>query len=283
MMTIMLLTLTACGGGSESGETENNENIEVELSDEIKDEGIFRVGMECAYPPYNWTQLDDSNGAVPIQGENVFASGYDVEFAKRIADGLGLELEIVKIEWNGLEPALRSGRIDAIIAGMSPTAERKENADFSDAYYNTDLVMIIKNGSPYANATSLEDFEGAKITGQLNTLHYDAVDQIPGVDKQEAMDDFAAMRAGVQSGILDGYVSEKPEGISAKAANPDFDFVEFDEGKGFNMPPEDTTIAVALRKGSALTQKVNEILAGIDQAERDSIMEDAIKHQPANQ
>jgi putative lysine transport system substrate-binding protein len=96
------------------------------------EENIFRVGMEAGYAPFNWTQLGGSNGGVAIDGNMEYAGGYDVEIAKRIAEGLGKKLVIVKTEWDGLVPALISGKIDAIVAGMSPTAERKEAIDFSD-------------------------------------------------------------------------------------------------------------------------------------------------------
>jgi len=244
------------------------------------DDKTFKVGMEAGYPPFNWTQTDDSGGAVKIDGSSEYAGGYDVEIAKRIAEGLGKELVIVKTEWLGLIPALTSGKIDAIIAGMSPTAERKESIYFTDDYYKSDLVMVVKKGSKYENATSIQDFKGAKITAQLNTFHYTVIDQIEGVDKQTAMDDFPAMRTALESGVIDGYVSERPEGVSAEAANPNFKMVVFTDG--FETSEEDTSIAVGIKKGSDLKNKINEILAGISEEERISIMDAAIKNQPAS-
>ena len=117
-----------------------------------------------------------------------------------------------------LVPALTSGKIDAIIAGMSPTAERKETIDFSDNYYKSDLVMVVKKGGKYENATSIQDFKGAKVTAQLNTFHYSVIDQIKGVEKQPAMDNFPAMRVALESGVIDGYVSERPEAVSASCS-----------------------------------------------------------------
>ena len=70
------------------------------------EEDTFKVGLEAGYAPFNWTQIDDSNGAVKIDGNAEYAGGYDVEIAKKIADGLGKELVIVKTEWDGLVPAL---------------------------------------------------------------------------------------------------------------------------------------------------------------------------------
>ena len=122
--------------------------------------------MECDYAPFNWTQTDTKNGAVPISNDSTgYANGYDVQMAVKIADALGMNLEIVKTQWDGLIPAITSDTLDLIIAGMSPTDERKQVIDFSDYYYQSDLVIVVKKDGPYANATSLSDFSGAKITG----------------------------------------------------------------------------------------------------------------------
>lgn len=247
-----------------------------------KDDGKFKVGMECGYPPFNWTQTDDSNGAVPIEGTKEYAGGYDVEIAKKIAKSLGQDLVIVKTEWDGLVPALKSGKIDAIIAGMSPTADRKKQIDFTDNYYKSNLVMVVKKGGAYENATSIQDFGGAKITAQLNTFHYSVISQIKGVKKQPAMDNFPAMRVALQSGVIDGYVSERPEGVSATAANKNFAMIEFADGNGFKVSDDDVAVAVGLKKGSKFEDKINKVLAGISENDQLSIMDTAIKNQPAS-
>ena len=127
-----------------------------------KDEDVFTIGLEAGYAPFNWTQLDDSNGAVKIEGSSEYAGGYDIQIAKKIADSLGKKLVVVKTEWDGLVPSLVSGKIDAIIAGMSPTEKRKETIDFTDVYYKSDLVMLVKKGGAYENAQTLKDFSGAR-------------------------------------------------------------------------------------------------------------------------
>ena len=110
--------------------------------------GVFRVAMECAYEPYNWTETEKKSvGAVAITGEGkdgLYANGYDVQIAQYIANKLGMTLEICSYEWDSLIPALQSGNVDAIIAGMSPTAEREEQIDFTDVYYESNLVVIYK-------------------------------------------------------------------------------------------------------------------------------------------
>ena len=110
--------------------------------------GTLKVGMECAYKPYNWTETDNySFGSVPISGEGkdgLYANGYDIQIAQYLANRMGLKLEVYSIKWSSLVPALQSGTIDAIVAGMSPTADREKEIDFTDTYYESNLVVIIK-------------------------------------------------------------------------------------------------------------------------------------------
>lgn len=272
----MAFGLFGCGGGSSNADADKAQDD----GQAAAVNGELRIGMECGYAPFNWTQQDDSNGAVAISGGGGYANGYDVQIAKKIAEGLDKELVIVKTEWDGLVPAVQSGSIDGIIAGMSPTEERLMSVDFSDNYYSSNLVMVVRAEGPYTDATSIQDFSGAKITGQLNTFHDTVIDQIEGVDHVTAMPDFPSMRVALESGIIDGYVSERPEGLSASSANKNFAFVEFAEGEGFQYKPNDAAIAMGIKKGSDLTAQVNTVLADISQEDRDKLMDEAIKNQP---
>ena len=237
------------------------------------DDDTFRVGMEVNYAPFNFSQVNDANGAVEVKNsKGEYANGYDVQIAKKIAESLGKNLEIYKIEWDGLPPALTSGKIDAIIAGMSPTAERKKEIDFTDSYYVSDLVIVLKKDSAFASAKKLSDFKGAKITGQLNTFHYTVLDQIDGVDKQTAMESFPSMISATKAGNVDGYVSEKPGAMAAVSSNPDLTYVEFEKGNGFETSAEDTSIAVGIRKNSPMKNEINNILASLNDKDRDKIM-----------
>ncbi|MGG2081432.1 transporter substrate-binding domain-containing protein [Lysinibacillus pakistanensis] len=280
MISIMTaIVLAACGAGDKKDSGKSGDAGADTGGSE--DGGQFRIGMEAGYPPFNWTQQNDANGAVKIADNAEYAGGYDVQMAKKIAEGLGKELVIVKMEWDGLVPALQSNKIDAIIAGMSPTEERKQTIDFTENYYTSDFVMVIKKGSKYEKAKSIQDFSGAKITSQLNTSNYNVIDQIKDVQKQTAMDNFPAMRVALEAGKIDGYVAERPEGISAAAANDKFAYVAFEEG--FETDPSNTSIAVGLRKGEENLDKINEILKGISEDDRQTMMEEAIQQQPAAQ
>lgn len=249
----------------------------------IKEKGKIIVGMECAYAPYNWTTSTAGEHTVPIaNNQGAYADGYDVVIAKAIADGLGVELEIRAIEWGGLIAALEAGEIDLIIAGMSPTEERKLSIDFTDTYFDSELVMVVRKDGAYTNATSIQDFAGAKITGQLNTFHYGVIDQINGVIKGVALEDFGALIMALDGGSIDGYVCEKPGAESAVSANDKFTYIEFAEGKGFVCDPAESSISVGLRKGSNLTSEINRILASLD-SQKEDMMNAAIARQPVSE
>lgn len=250
-------------------------------SNSVATEKILVVGLEAGYPPFNWSQTTDENGAVKIDGTNEYVAGYDVEIAKKVAEELGLELRFKKIEWYGLLPALQSNVIDAIIAGMSPTEKRKESIDFTSNYYTSKFVIVTKADGKYANAKSLADFDGAHVTAQLNTTNYDVIDQIPNVKKHAGMDNFPAMRVAVETGVVDGYIAELPEAQSAAAANPNLLFV--DVASEFKASEEDVAVAIGVRKKFELTSKMSEIINKISEEERAKLMEEAIKNQPTQQ
>lgn len=262
LAVIMLLSAFAlCSCGKEEESTDN----------------VLKVGLECAYEPFNWTQDGDANGAVKIEGSTQYANGYDIQIAKKIAAAMGKELVVVKLEWDGLLPAVQSGAIDMIIAGMSPTAERLESIDFSDAYYESNLVVVVKKDSEYADAKSIADFEGATIVGQVGTFHETVIEQMTGVTKETSMKDFPTMIMAVKAGTVDGYIAEKPGAIANCKINDELTYVDLvNNDTGFEVSKEDVTIAVGVKKGSELTAKINEVLAGISQEEKDQLMNDAI-------
>lgn len=110
----------------------------------IDSDKVLKVGMECDSDPYNWTDVENTVKNYPITNNNgFFANGYDVQVSAYIASKLGMKLEVYAYEWDSLIPAVESGAIDAIIAGMSPTAERAEIIDFTDVYYDTNFVIVV--------------------------------------------------------------------------------------------------------------------------------------------
>ena len=270
LLLAMVFSLAACGGKTE--ETDSDMAT-------IKASGVLRIGMECDYAPFNWMVTEPTETSEKIQGGG-YADGYDVYFSRMIAEELGVEVEIVKLEWSGLTLALESGTIDLIIAGMSPTEERKQTVDFTNAYYTGKKVIVVRNDSKYLNAKSLEDFSGATLSAQLNSLHYDLIDQVPGAIKGMPYENGPAKILAVQTGVLDGFIEDIDVAKAVVESNPDLTYVVFDEGKGFVVEESKITNAIGCRKGSDMVEFINGILDTVSTEEREALMEKARKSQP---
>lgn len=236
----------------------------------------FKVGMECSYAPFNWIQPSNKGNAVKISGD-WYVCGYDVYIAQRIAEYLGKELEIIKIDWDGLLPALTSGKIDAIIAAMSPTENRRRSIDFTEEYYTSNVVVVLKKGNKYEKSKTINDFKGAKVTAQLGTLQYNLIDQMDGADKQVAMDDYPSIISSLNSGKIDCYVSEKPAAMTTVHMNPSLTYIEFENGKGFDFSSDETQIAIGVNKGNILRNQINDALKTISNSTREELMSKAVE------
>lgn len=242
--------------------------------------------MECAFAPYNWTQANDSNGAVPISNSTgEYANGYDVMMAKKIADAIGYELQIVKTEWDGLAPGVASGKLNAAIAGMSITEKRKQTIDFTDVYYKASIYALVKADSKYASAKSLSELKGAKCTSQQNTIWYDMLKQIPSANIQPAMKNVPALIVALTSGKTEVFVTDKPTAMAAAYANKSLVMLDFSKsGDDFKASDEDVNLGIAVSKQAPeLKDAMNNALKAISDSDRDTIMQTAIKNQPVTQ
>lgn len=251
--------------------------------EKVKSAGVLKVGMECAYAPFNWTQLDDSEGAVKISNAEGYANGYDVQIAKMIADALGVSLEIYQYEWEALIPAVQAGTLDCIIAGMSPTDERKDSVDFSSNYYVSNLVIIVNSDSEYASAESIADFAGAKVGAQDGTFHSIALDQIENV-QGNVMKDFTVLYTAVTSGAIDGYIAEEPTAYAICSSNDTLSYVALENNTtGFTCDEGDTAIAVGLRLGSSLNAEISAAVDAISDESKNELMLRMVDLAPAEE
>ena len=242
--------------------------------------------MECAYAPYNWTQSDDSNGAVPIKGSSDYAYGYDVMMAKYICDQLGWELEIVKTDWDSIIPAIQSGTVDVGICGQSVTSDRLELVDFTSPYYYATIVTVTNADSPYANAASVADLSGGTCTSQLNTIWYtNCLPQIPNANILPGQDTAPAMIVALTSGAVDYIVTDQPTGLAAVAANPNLKLLDFTGTDGaFQVSDEDINIGISVRKGNTeLVEAINSVLANLTEEDFTNWMNEAIAVQPLSE
>lgn len=300
IMALMMAVLTAasmsaCGGSkpaettaaqaAEGTEAAGEENqAEQEAKEENSGEKkVLRVAMECAYAPYNWTQPDDSNGAVPIAESNEFAYGYDVMMAKKICEELDYDLQIVRLDWDSLIPALQSGQADCVIAGQSITEERLQAVDFTEPYYYATIVTLVKQGSKYENAKSVADLAGATCTSQQSTIWYqNCLPQIPDANVLAATASAPDMLMSLNADKCDLVVTDQPTGKGALVAYPNFVMLDFGGGDGdFQVTDEDINIGISIKKGNTeLKEAIDSVLSKMTKDDFSAMMDEAIAVQP---
>lgn len=275
LVASIAVTLSACGGKEASTSS---------------DKKVLRVGMECAYAPFNWTQetqeVANGKSAVPIYGTSYYAYGYDVMMAQKIADELGLELEIHKVEWDSIGMGLDAKDYDCIIAGMGKTEEREKSYDFTDVYYYRDICLTVKKGSEFENITKLSDFKGkkAKVTTQLGTAWVDLLDQIPDAELGTNYSTTAECFMALSNGAADVTVIDLPTSQSAVMNNADLTILTLDPDDTIKDPTGSTNVCIAVRKGDTeLRDKIQGVLKKLDwdKEKMDAMMSEAIKLQPA--
>ena len=244
------------------------------------DDDVLRVGMECDYAPFNWTQVEANDTAVAIN-EVDWADGYDVVMASKIAEKLGRKVEIVKTEWDALIPSLNANQIDCVIAGMTETPQRAEEVNFTTPYYESQMVVIVRKGSELENIDDIQDLSGYRVLGQINTTYDEIIDQIDGVIHETPLATYPRMILSLQSSEVDAITAELPVANGVVKANSDLAIVQFAEGKGFDV---DTSVSIAVAKeNTELLKQIQTALDSISQDERLSIMEEAVNRQPANE
>lgn len=254
------------------------------------EDGVFTIAMECAYAPYNWTQTDDSNGAVPIKDSSDYANGYDVMIAKKICEANGWQLEILRSDWDSLVPAVQTGMIDAAIAGQSMTAARSEQVDFAGPYFYASIVCVTKADSQFADAQSISDLGGGTCTAQIATIWYDqCLPQIQGAQIQTAAETAPAMLMALETGMVDFICTDMPTAQGAVAAYPDLKILNFSGTDGdFQFTDEEraenVNIGISVRKGNTgLVEAINNALSTMTEDDFNELMAEAIAIQPVGQ
>ena len=285
---LLTLSLAACGGKTET--TATTAAASSSTSTGVED-GVLTIAMECAYAPYNWTQGDDSNGAVPISNvPGSYANGYDVMIGKKIAEANGWQLEVIQSDWDSLVPGVQTGIFDAVIAGQSMTAERSEQVDFAGPYFYATIVCVTKKDSPFATAKSIRDLAGGKCTAQIATIWYDqCLPQIEGANVQTAAETAPAMLMALETGSVDFICTDMPTAQGAVAAYPDMTILDFSGTDGDfqfsdQVRAENVNIGVSVKKGNTeLKDKIDAVLSTMTQDDMNALMQQAIAVQPLSE
>lgn len=281
LTSLSLASLTACGPAAQEStdDAADAEAVADAAESTFAADGTLCVGMEAAYAPYNWQASGESDTTIPIENvAGAYADGYDVVIAKAVAEGLGLTPVAVKLEWDGLIEALGQGQIDVIIAGMTATPEREESIDFTDPYYVGTYGLMVQAGSPYEGATSIQDFAGAAVLGQKDTLLDDVIDEIEGVNHLSPVPTVPDQISNLLAGSCDAITFDVGNIASITDAHPELVGIIFDEGKGFS---EEVPVNIGISKGNDdIVAQMNGILAGISEDDRQAIWAAAVERQP---
>lgn len=277
LMLVLMLTLCLCACGEKTGAGKKYEDIPG------LEDGILTVGMECAYAPYNWMQMDDSNGAVPIANNSgAYANGYDVMIAKKIADYYGVTLEVMAIGWDGLNPALAEDALDAVIAGQSMTEERMQEVTMAGPYFYADIVCLARKDTVQASATGISQMTGTG-TAQDGTVWYNTfLDQMPGITKTSAAETATAMIMAVAESKVDFACTDLPTAMGACAIYDNLVILNFNEtDDNFAASEGDINIGISVKKGNTgLADMMDEVLKDMDVDDFNDLMNQAIAIQP---
>ena len=252
--------------------------------------GKLRIGIECAYAPFNWTQPSKTvpnhpeYEAAPIYGSPDYCFGFDVLFSKLLADEMGLELEVHKNDWASIWMGLKAGDYDVVESGSIYNKERDSFVDFLDTYYARTNVIVVKKGSPYENYTSLEQFKGLKFTTQINTNWPKYIEQVPDAVQLPYPDTCTEVIMKVAMGDVDCGVMDWPTAYSGCLSNPNVVICKLDPEHDFVTPEgssEDCTPSVAEGNIVAVTALKKAMKAiGWDKEKMDLYMKLAIETQP---
>ncbi|UXR71009.1 MULTISPECIES: ABC transporter permease subunit [unclassified Staphylococcus] len=164
----------------------------------IEERGELRVGLSADYAPMEFERT--------INGKREYA-GIDIELAKKIADDHGLKLTIVNMQFDSLLGALKTGKIDMIISGMTPTSEREKEVDFSDSYMTVKQTVVIRKKDADKYKT-LDDLTGKRIGAQKQTTQEElAQTEIKDADVQ-SLTRLPEVILSLKSNKIDGVVMD---------------------------------------------------------------------------
>ncbi|NGX96459.1 MAG: transporter substrate-binding domain-containing protein [Candidatus Afipia apatlaquensis] len=237
LAAIMIITLSGCQSKKTSA-TSSTTKAETSV-DKIKKAGKIVVGTEATFPPFE--SVDTKDGKTIV--------GFDMDISQAVADKLGVKLEVKDMKFDSLVEAVKTGMIDFTAAGMNPTADRAKVVDFSQVYFNTKQVLVIKDSNTSVNSAA--DLSGKTLGAQLGTTSEKAAKTISGVKQVKTMDKVDELMLEVKSGRLDGVVVE-----NVVAGN----YLKVGGLKIVNVPELNTDgdlgIAIAVKKGDADLLKV---------------------------
>ncbi|CAC8390552.1 extracellular glutamine-binding protein [Staphylococcus aureus] len=216
--------------------------------EKIKERGELRVGLSADYAPMEFEHTVNGKTEHTVNGKTEYA-GVDIDLAKKIAKDNNLKLKIVNMSFDSLLGALKTGKIDIIISGMTSTPERKKQVDFSDSYMMTKNIMLVKKDK-VNDYKDIKDFNNKKVGAQKGTEQ----EKIAQTEIENAsitsLSRLPDVILALKSGKVEGVVVEKPVAEAYLKQNPKLGI----SNVKFNEEEKDTVIAVPKDSPKLLSQ-----------------------------
>ena len=261
LVAVLAVGLVGCGNKSSDNSGGNQTALE-----QIKKNKKLVVATSPDYPPFEF--MVSENGKSKIVGA-------DIDLAQKIADKLGVELELKAMDFDALVPALQAGKVDMVITGMTPNEKRKKAVDFSDIYFKGENAVIV-NAKDAGKFTSEDQLKKAKLGVQKGSTQETYVKDNLKVTNYKALVAVPDLIADMKNGNIDEVVlNSKVAGINVTK----YDGIKVVENLKLTSGGDEEAMAVAIKKGdnADLIKLTNEVIKGLqDSGEYDKILANAV-------
>ena len=261
LVAVLAVGLVGCGNKSSDNSGGNQTALE-----QIKKNKKLVVATSPDYPPFEF--MVSENGKSKIVGA-------DIDLAQKIADKLGVELELKAMDFDALVPALQAGKVDMVITGMTPNEKRKKAVDFSDIYFKGENAVIV-NAKDAGKFTSEDQLKKAKLGVQKGSIQETYVKDNLKVTNYKALVAVPDLIADMKNGNIDAVVlNSKVAGINVTK----YDGIKVVENLKLTSGGDEEAMAVAIKKGdnADLIKLTNEVIKGLqDSGEYDKILANAV-------
>lgn len=257
---ILLLSLVGCKDSKpENNDNAGDTNSEKTAIDLIKEKGKLVMATSADYPPFEFQAVSEGKDTI---------EGFDIEIAKEIAKDLGVELEIIDLDFSTLVASLSAGKADIVLAAMTPDDERREEVDFSDLYYLATQAVITKKGNE-GQIKTLEDLSGKIIGVQQGTIQADIAHDTELISNPKEIKEVPKITdlvLMIQTGKVDAVIMELPVAQSYVKVNDNLAITDVE----YTDP--DGGFAVAIKKNNP--EFVELVNATLDRLEKENKIEE---------
>ena len=261
LVAVLAVGLVGCGNKSSDNSGGNQTALE-----QIKQNKKLVVATSPDYPPFEFMVSEGGKSKIV---------GADIDLAQKIADKLGVELEIKAMDFDSLVSALQAGKVDMVITGMTPNEKRKKAVDFSDIYFKGENAVIV-NAKDAGKFTSEDQLKKAKLGVQKGSTQETYVKDNLKVTNYKALVAVPDLIADMKNGNIDAVVlNSKVAGINVTK----YDGIKVVENLKLTSGGDEEAMAVAMKKGdnADLIKLTNEVIKELqDSGEYDKILANAV-------